>query len=350
MKVLSRIVALVVAVALVVGALAVRDSRDGDRFVADDGGGDDGQAAATVVCPADLSTLCDAVADALPDVTVDRRPTAATASEAATGAIAEAWLVPASWADVTDDARSRATGGPEPLVRSAPVAISPVRVLGVRSRVGALAELCGGSLETLEQLELSCLAELVDEPWPAPPGESGWGRVGVAFLPPETSTGLDATAAVAASVAGVDFGARELDERATSEVLRRFAESVAGDERAGPFGLAGRLRSQGPSFASFVVDVEAELGPDEGESGAATGGEGLVGFPARPILVAELVVVGDEEAVVERVADALTSEAGVAALGEQAGWRTGPATVTPDGRPDGPSLTALRIAWSDIAG
>lgn len=348
MKVLSRIVALGVAVALVVGALAVRGERAADPLaVGGDDEGGDGPVAGAVICPSDLRVTCDAVEAELPQLTVVRRPSAEVADEASAGLVDGVWLVPAAWADIVDDARGRAAVAAEPLVRSAPVATSPVRMLGPQSRVEALAAVCG---QPIADVELSCLARLVDEPWPAPFDANGWGRVGVAVPPPETTTGLMATATVAAAVAGPDFGARELGVPATVEALRRFEGSVTGDDQPGRFGVAGRLRAQGPSFASFVIEAEALLGPDQDQD-AVTGRELLVGFPARPRLDVLLVVVGDEQAAVDDVATALTSDEGVRALGELGGWRTGAADVDSRAdRPDGPSLTALRIAWSDIAG
>lgn len=343
MRVASRLAALVVAVGLVVGALALRD-----RDASPDG--DDGPAVAdgtevVVRCPADVASLC-ASLDAVDEVVPLREEVTTTVELAGGGVLDGAWVVPTAWADVVDDERVRA-GGVEPLVRSEVVASTPVVFVGYTERISALAAACGTTTATLP---MTCVADIAGSRWGDVNGEVAWGRVGIGHASPETTLGLMTTATVAAGLAGADFGATELRDPTTAAAFRAVEDAVR-DFDPGFGGHVGALRTSGPSVADLVVAVEAEVVDiEEPRFGP------LTVTAAVPPFAVELVVVGDDDGVVQRVADALARDAD--AVLADAGWRVdGAPAGTPLGtvpdvaeRPDGSSLIALRLAWDDLVG
>lgn len=339
MKVAARLGALVLAVGLVLGALVLRGGDGDGDGVSTIVGGDD----VTLTCPSDLDGLCDGLEE-LDDVRVVRAATATTAEEAGATELAQPWLVTVAWADVVDDERGRA--GRAPLVRSEVVATSPVVLAGYEERVTALAAACGTSEA---EVTAACLASVADERWDAVGGQSGWGRVEAGLDGPAGTTGLTETVAVAAAVAGPDFGASELGDPDVAGQLRALARSVPGT--GGQDQLTSLLVS-GYAAADLVVTTEAAV--------VGANLEGRVGpvrvLAAEPLLEVGLVVVGDTPEQVERAASVVATD-GVAAM-EAAGWRVdGPpegtrlgALPAPAERPDGPSLTALRIVWEEASG
>jgi hypothetical protein len=123
---MTRIIAVVVAVGLIIGAVFVRRALD------DDGGSSDpsGEPVA-LVCALELAPACRAVADEDDDVEVTIEDAAVTAAALVGGtADIDVWAVPAPWPAMVDDTRVRA--GREALFSSddAPVARSPLAVVG----------------------------------------------------------------------------------------------------------------------------------------------------------------------------------------------------------------------------
>ncbi len=159
MSVLSRVAALVAAVALVVAAVAVRAARE-------DGGDPDGAGSGLLggspvagSCVGELRDLC---RRSVPTGEVDWTfsPAAVTAADLE-GSEPLAVVLPAAWADVADDARARA--GQPPLSRSDVVARTPLLMVAFEDRASVLAEACG--LEVAE-LDWACVGEHAGTPWP----------------------------------------------------------------------------------------------------------------------------------------------------------------------------------------
>ena len=342
MTVLSRVLALAVAVALVLGALALRASRDtpGDDDATTDGATTRG--APPLTCPEELAQPCAAAAAASGSAPW---PSAAEIADRLATTSDEVALLPAAWVDVVDDERDR--DGLAPLHRSEVVASTPLLVVAFADRAVVLADACGIDVRGLGW---ACVGEHVGERWEDLGGDLRWGDVRVGHLPPSSATGLQATAGVVAARTGLPFSLAELRDVGVASWLRRVERAVDTFDPPGGSFPAGMV-SQGPSVANVATATEAELslrdlttpfGPLE------------VSVPD-PLFVVELVVTGADEAAVD------TAAAGLDATPfAEAGWRLEPATpppgapvadVGPPARtPSGGVLTAVRGAWEDAVG
>lgn len=339
MTVVTRLLALAVAVALVVGALAVRQRRDGGDGAA---GPTDPTAAdvATLLCPAELGALCEDVAA---DVGV-----AGTAAEMAV-ALGEddagPMLLPAAWVDVVDDDRARR--GLAPAARSEVIASTPLLVVAFEDRATVLAATCGIDVGALGW---ACVGEHVGARWEDLGGDERWGDVRVGHLPPDTATGLQATAGVVAARAGMPFALAELRDVGVASWFRQVERAVTTFSPPGGSHLTGMV-TRGPAAANVASVTEAEL---TRRDLATTFGDLVVTVPD-PLFAVELVVAGGDRSDVDDVVRALD----VAKLAA-AGWRTDPSTAPvgaprddlppPAASPSGGVLTAVRSAWDDAVG
>jgi len=198
---MSRVLALLVSVALVVGALVVTEQIPLGG-VGGGGGGSGGALALT--CATELRAACDALAQDEVDVTVE--PAGRTAAALA-GPVSDRpglWLVPAPWPEVA--ALQQGSGaGADPEV-SAPLARSPL-VLAVREDRGAILDAACGA-----QLDWDCLGSVAGEPWREIGGDFS-GSVRPGHLDPTVSaTGLLVLGQAATSFADrVDLGLADLD-------------------------------------------------------------------------------------------------------------------------------------------
>ena len=145
---IKRILALVVAVAMVGGAFAYRSSRDGG----DAGGGGDStdEVAGGIYCAAELGPVCDAIPGAKVQATTETFERLVTARSAADAGV-RVWVTAGPWADIVDEAR---TGRPQLFSKSRPLASTPlVSVL----RKGTLPSGCGATASW------KCLGDLAQE-------------------------------------------------------------------------------------------------------------------------------------------------------------------------------------------
>lgn len=337
MTVLVRVGALALAIALVVGAVLVRSSRDAGTpvDVVDDG-------AVAVGCATELRNLCQDVAE--PDQVAwetARARDLATSLEGTEPAVA---LLPAAWADVADDARARA--GRPPLVRSEVLGHTPLLVIGFQDRMDVLAEACEVDVDEVGWV---CIGEHAGSAWTSLGGDVRWGPVVTGHLPPDTGTGLQATAAVVAARTGTPFSLADLRDVGFTTWFGRVERSVRSFRPAGGSHLTAML-TRGPSSANVAMVTEAELVT----RGLDTSFGRLVAARPDPLAVVELVVVGTDEDLVGRVAGRLDTGAVAAA-----GWRVGeevpveapfPELGEVVDPPSGGVLTAVVTTWQDVAG
>lgn len=339
MSVLSRVAALVVAIGLVVAALVVRDAREGDTELDDLLPGDEEVVAS---CAEELRELC--LRAAPTDEVVWSFAPAAAQAAALEGTEPVAVVLPAAWADVADDARQRA--GQPPLVRSDVVAHSPLLVVAFEDRATVLAAACG--IEVAD-LGWQCIGEHAGSDWVDLGGDVRWGRVVPGHLPPETVTGLQATAAVVAARTGLPFSLADLRDVGFTTWFGRLERAVGDFTPPGGSHLTAMV-TRGPSVANVAMATEAEVMT----RGLDTAFGPIVVAAPDPLLEVELVVAGTDAALTDRVA-ALLEPATLAT----AGWRTGPEALEgaplqdlppPATTPGGGVLTALRDVWQDVAG
>ncbi len=351
MNLALRVGAFVLAIGLVVGALAIRAGREGGELTdAPDGGG--GSVAAQdvgLVCPSDLVSLCDALGQADEELRLTKRATAAQAEEWTAGDGEGAWLVPAAWADLVDDARSRA--GRPALVRSEVVASTPLLLVVWADRAAVLGARCG---VPVTELTWGCVGEQADQRWPDIGGDVRWGRVVPGHAAPDTTLGLQATAAVVSARLGTGFSLADLREAGFASWFRGVERAVADFAPPGGSHVVAMV-SRGPSVADVAVASEAELTRIAGRE--VVFGE-LLTLPAEPLLAVELVVVGTDADAVGDAFDSLSGGAARGAFGAQ-GWRVdglAPPDTTLDAlpaaapSPSGGALTAMLSIWRELVG
>lgn len=336
MTVVSRLLALAVAVALVVGALAIRDrGEDGGPVVGPATG-----APLAATCMRDLRALCD---DAANDDVAWSSATAATVSDGLAAGDVDLALVPAAWADVADDARDRR--GQPALARSAVLASTPIVLVAFADRAEVLAAACGVPVEALSW---DCIGEHAGSSWEDLGGDVRWGRVVPGHGPADGAVGLQATASVIASRTGVPFSLNELREVDFSSWFGRLERAVDAFRPAGGSHLTGMV-TRGPSVANVATATEAEVVRRD----LATVFGDIVVIAPDPLFAVELVVVGASAEAV----DDLVARLDTTALAE-AGWRLDPATApeaglptlpAPTTSPSGGVLTAVLSTWRDIA-
>lgn len=249
----ARLLAFVAAIAMVVGAVAIRDRMD-----------DNEERAATVVrivCATELAAACEAIAEdeetGRLEVTVE--PAAETAQrlssgpEAATAARQiDGWLVTAPWPTIVVDARER--NGLEPLVSAGPVlARSPV-VLAVWPERGAvLARHC-----KVPEVTWRCLGDNAGRRWEELGGQTTWGPVKPGHPEVSSATGL---AVVGAATAGY-FGRTDVS-RMDLENDDAYRSWLTRLERSIPVSSSPLedMLLRGPAAFDAVGAIEAEAGP-----------------------------------------------------------------------------------------
>lgn len=334
MTVVSRVLALVVAVGLVLGALAVRNRGDDGTEVVSGGGGE-----LTVSCPTEWRALC---SDTLPGT--DVRTAGADAIAAALTSGEGTAVLPSAWADVIDDARTRA--GRDPLVRSDVLATTPLVVVAFADRAAVLAGACGVEVSAVDW---TCIGEHAGSRWEDLGGDVRWGTVVPGHLAPTSATGLVATAGVIGARTGIPYSLNDLRDVGFTSWFGRVERAVASFRPPGGSHLSAMV-TRGPSAANIAMVTEAELAT----RGLDTAFGRLVVAVPQPLHEVAIVAVGTDPGLVEDVTDAVSIEA----LADS-GWRTSAAVpagsplsdlppVTPT--PSGGVLTAVLDVWDDLAG
>lgn len=240
----TRIAAVVLAVAMVVGALAIRNQSDE---------GSSGGSGGTVrlVCASGLDTACTDAADKAgsPVDLVIEPPgqTAARLRALADGADPEldAWVAPSYWPQLVDAARV----GKKPIFAdNQQAATGRVALVIWKDRAEVLSKACG--------LTLACLADAVSAgSWEKVGGQSAWGRIKVAVDDPtNTGIGLATLGALAMSSFGNEsFGRLEIEQNANYQRRRAsFAASATNADLA-------TMLAAGPGLADAVIAFEPDV-------------------------------------------------------------------------------------------
>lgn len=337
MSVVVRVAAFVVAIGLVVGALLWRDRGDADGMP------DLVDGPVVAGCAQELEALC-TVAFGTQDIDWDHAAAAVHAA-ALEDDLPAAVVLPASWADVVDDARTRA--GRDPLVRSEVLATTPLLTVGFRDRMEVLATACGVEVAALGW---ACIGDNAGVRWEELGGDVRWGGVVPGHLGPDTATGLLATATVVAARTGTPFSLSDLRDVGFTSWFGQVERAVVDFDPPGGSHLTAMV-TRGPSSANVAVATEAELVT----RGLQTAFGPLVVAVPEPRYDVELVVAGTDADRVEQVAGRLDAAALAAA-----GWRTAASDVPPaapvadlppaEAPPAGGVLTAVRSVWADVAG
>ncbi len=326
---MKRLIAVVVAVVMIVGAVLLRDRIDGDDGSGGSGGGDDGL---QLVCDTSLADVCEQLAAGRDDLRVEVRESGATSDGLSTeeGQLdADAWLTTSAWPEVTADNRAFA-GLDRPVLDDASevLARSPAMIVTRSDGRAALEEACGAPIT-----------------WRCVGGQVPPQRVGLPT--PERADGLTVLASAADSwFEGENYDSLDLD----------------GPDFAGWFddltGLSAttRLGDQTPlARALAAAGTFTTVGALEAETSRR-----LAGSRSYEAIYAEPMVTADVVLVPRAGSDAgeLLDELGRDALTEQlrtAGWRVDgrapegaqepPSLPDDDGLPSAGVLQALRARW-----
>jgi hypothetical protein len=347
----GRIVAVVLAIAMVGGALTIRALVFDDD---DDGGNGGGRSTETlrVACVAELANVC-AELDA--DVTVANAGDTAAELIAASGPggpDVDAWVTVAPWAQIVRGQRTAA--GNEPVLDDdiGPVGRSPLVFVARKDRADVLAGACAGSVTW------TCVGDRAGSPWSSFGGQETWGRVRPAHAEPVTS----AIGLLAVGQAVGDFVATDeipvdrvtpIDWQSNDAFAGWFQQlerSIPADAFApGREPFDTWLQTRGTAY-DLVTTTEADAHTLLADATGAVRDSSTVLYP-QPVGTADVVLTP-----VAGGRDPSDLEAGLRdALADQ-GYRVedaaAPAGAPPlgptDGLPSAGALDALRSLWAGV--
>lgn len=176
---MRRLLALIGALLMVGGALAIRSTIDDDN-----GGGSNGDGTLRLLCASELANVCDEL-DRIDGVEVDQVDAGSVTDDSDQLGDYDGWLTFERSAQRVRQARERAQLDPVIERASAPIARSPVIIAIAQQRAEVLAEHCGGDITW------QCIGDVGGTPWQSIGGSITWGDVKPAHADPEdTAEGL----------------------------------------------------------------------------------------------------------------------------------------------------------------
>lgn len=312
----ARILALLAAVAMVVGAVAVRGAMDDDEERA--------TTALRLVCSTELAAVCDALAA---DGRTDVRATVEAAAETAERLTAlgqgehaglDGWLVAGPWPAIVDEARDR--DAKDALLDDGPVlARSPVVLAVWPDRAEVLERHCEGGT-----VGWRCLGENAGKPWSSlPDGDARWGPVKPGLPPVSTATGLAVLGAATVAWFGDQPVASSTDLRdgPYQDWLDRLLRAAPGNTPA----TVETVLQRGPAAFDAVGTVEAEAGPLLSRSPRSP--KPALLYP-EPVATADVVLGTTGGRAAQLLRELVAGPAGKRAL-SASGWRVPGETLAP---------------------
>ncbi len=299
----TRVLAVLAAVAMVVGAIVVRANLDNNGA-----GGTTSPTTLRIVCATELAAVCEALDGQVGTTVEDASTTAARLTTVGDGQEPplDGWLVTAPWPEIVDGARSRA--GSEPFLDVGDVlARSPVVLAVNTTRSKVLAARCNA------EVGWKCVGDAAGVAWQdLPNGRPEWGPVKVGHPPATTAGGLTIAGAAAVGYfdGSTDLSATELADRGFQNWLRRLE---SGPQIPGSPLLTMLSR---PSAFDVVGALEAEAGPAIATASAT---KPVLLYPS-PVATADVVLATSDGGAGRRVAELLAGTAARRALAA-AGWR-----------------------------
>jgi hypothetical protein len=242
-----RLLAIAAAVAMVVGALAIRNRMDDDEVSR--------STTLRLLCATELEAVCFALAedpDSSISVIIEDVGTTVDRLTQNDDAQFDGWLTPGPFPQLLRETR-KATGKP-PLIDdvSEPLARSPVVVAMWKERSAALAPKCAG-----QAIEWKCLGNAAGRRWQDVGGRDTWGTVKTALPSPGTASGLVTLAAATATFFDQpDVGLLDIEENDSYGV---WLNNLRGANVA--VDVERMLAAGGPSIADAAAGLEATVKP-----------------------------------------------------------------------------------------
>ncbi len=339
---LRRLIAVLVAVGLVVGAVQIRARLFPEGARAGSANDND----ARVVCVQELARACEAAqTDGPAPVIEDAATTVARFAQTDPGV--DVWVAVDPWPELAADARAASGLAALDAASSDVIARSPVVLAARDDRLEALEPTCGG------ELTWRCIGDQSGEAWDGLGGPSAWGDVEVGFNRPEQTTEGLLTLAQATSsyFDGGGFSSRSL---AAPDYFAWLSDLAREAGRTGGQTPLERMLLTGGADVEFTGVLEGTALPLL--AAAQQRAERIRLRALAPAVTADVRVTGYGQVgqrVAPEVADRLTEP-----LADN-GWRVAgapPSTelvdiVLPDdnGLPSAAALERLRQTWSEVA-
>jgi hypothetical protein len=299
----TRIVAAVIAVALIVGALVYRNRLDEEER----------RGPYKLTCATELAEACRSLADV--EVTIEPAGVTADRLLADTNPSFEGWLAAGPWAETAGDViKTRRV-----------VAHTQVAVAIWKERAAALRRVC-------PPLNAKCFGDAAARgDWAANRGNAAWGPVKFAYADPGTESG--GLAALAAGTSGV-IGSLDIVPAAL-EANDEYLNWLGGFAKARVAQGLGTILAVGPAIADAYIGLEAEITPALAQ--AARRNELEVVYLAPVDIEAKLASPAGARPAPEGLSEALLA----------GGWRANkqPATAA---RPSSGGWAGLRRLWQSL--
>ncbi len=327
----KRLAALIAAVALVVGAFALRRSLDDSSSAApaaptssDPTSATQPAAGVSIVCVTELAAACDAARAKGADATAE--PYADTLSRIAGGDVPTAWITLAPLDRMAlDDANQRVYAD-----ATTQLASSPLVIVAASDRATALAAACGGTISW------KCIGANSATAWSNLGGQGSWGRLLAGHADPTRSaTGLLTLGTSAASFFG-DTAFIQSDINGNVDFGLWF-QQLEKAIPSGVFPLASPLDAiLGRKLVSVVGTTEADVAERAGDQRSA-----LTVTPSGATAIA-VVVLRPGVSLADNTVAAL--RAGLTS----GGWSDLPVDPPASGLPSSGALRTLRDNWSNL--
>jgi hypothetical protein len=322
-----RLLALGAAIAMVVGALAVRNRMDDDEVSR--------STELRLLCATELEEVCNALADD-PDssVIVTTEEVGATVDRLRTAPKADfdAWLTPGPFPQMVQELR-RSQSQLAPVFHdvSAPLARSPVVIVGWNDRLAALKTKC--------EIGWKCIGLAAGQPWSAFGGKPEWAAVTTSLPDPTTSAAglLTLGAATAGFFGRADLSTDDLDaDDGFGSALSQLARN-----NNTPVSVSSMLAA-GPSLVAFVAGLEQAVKPVVSAASRDKRNQVTLIYPS-PVVNADVVLGMADRRKGERLLELLRTDVVRAAFTDD-GWK--PPGSGRSGLPSPGLLSVLRSRWS----
>jgi hypothetical protein len=262
---MKRVLALIAAVAMVVGAIFLRSWLD-DRDDGDAGGDDDPPTSdeeLTLVCDPSLVDVCRTLENERDDLVVEVADSSTAMARFTDAAFStsddpvDGWLVPSPFPAMVEETRGRAGQGTVFDDIGPPLARSPLVITMWTERADALAPGCPDG-----RVGWRCIGDGAGQPWGDLGGSPSWGRLKPGFEPPDTSAiGLLVIGQASSDFFdGPSFASNDFDSGGFRGWLRNLEDSVPAFPATAGTPLAQMLAA-GPASYDLVGGTEAEAGP-----------------------------------------------------------------------------------------